>query len=117
MLLASTSRPSKRVARELSQQHRGAEVVVADVVGDVERCRARGPTIAAWWQTASTPRSARATALGSRHVAPDELGLGVEVIRWPRVRRREQRVEHAHLVTVGEQRVDDVRADEAGAAG
>ena len=75
------------------------------------------PTIAAWWQTAATPSTARGDRVGVAHVALDQLGARVEVVRPLAVGGRQQRVEHAHLVPGVEQRVDDVRADEAGAAG
>ena len=57
------------------------------------------PTMAAWWQTASTPSSARSTTLG----VADVVAVG--------------EIEHPDVVPVLAQRVDDVRADEAGATG
>ena len=76
------------------------------------------PTIAAWWQTWSTPSSTRSTVAGVAHVALDELGARVEVGRRAVApRQRVEEVEHAHVVAELEQLVDDVRADEAGAAG
>ncbi len=68
----------------------------------------------AWWQTCSTPTRA---SLDSRRVAQvplDEIRLGREIAGD--IGMDEQRVEHPHLVTFGEQGVDDVRADEAGAS-
>ena len=55
--------------------------------------------MAAWWQTASTPSSARSTTLG----VADVVAVG--------------EIEHPDVVPVLAQRIDDVRADEAGAAG
>jgi hypothetical protein len=59
-------------------------------------------------------------ALGDRGVAQvalDPLGRRVEVVRPRAVRRGQQRVDRADGVPGGEQLVDDVRADEPGAAG
>ena len=75
------------------------------------------PTIADWWLTAATPSSARVDHVGVAHVALDELGARVEVVGPLAVRGLEQQVEDPHVVTLLEQGVDDVRADEAGAAG
>ena len=55
--------------------------------------------------------------VGVAHVALDELGARVEVVGPLAVRGGQQQVEHADLVAALQQRVDDVRADEAGAAG
>ena len=46
------------------------------------------PTIAAWWLTASTPSTARATASGSRTSPSMQLGPRVEVVRAARGGRR-----------------------------
>ena len=74
--------------------HRG---LVADGVDAVERARDdRGPS-------RTSPRH----VLGARVAVRGRAGVGGGV----------QDVEHADLVPAGEQRVDDVRADEAGAAG
>ena len=62
--------PAEAALRERPQQLRGGEVVVPDVVGDVARCRRRGPTIAAWWQTAVTPSTARAATASGRAGRP-----------------------------------------------
>jgi hypothetical protein len=52
------------------------------------------------------------------NVGADQLGTGVEVGRRLTVHGRVQRVQHPHVVVAkGEQRVDDVGADEAGATG
>ena len=75
------------------------------------------PTIAAWWLTAVTPSQRAIQRVGVAHVALDELGALVEVVGPLAVRGFEQQVEDPHLVTALEQGVDDVRADEAGAAG
>ena len=75
------------------------------------------PTIADWWLTAVTPSSARLEHVRIAHVALDELGALVEVVGPLAVRGVEQQVEDPHLVALLEQGVDDVRADEAGAAG
>ena len=75
------------------------------------------PTIAAWWQTSSTPRSAAATSAPSRTSPATNSAARVEVVRRGGVRGGMQPVEDPHVVAAREQRVDDVRADEAGAAG
>ena len=75
------------------------------------------PTIAAWWLTAATPATARGDRAGVADVALDPLGARVQVVRPLAVGGGQQHVEHAHLVAGLEQRVDHVRADEAGAAG
>ena len=75
------------------------------------------PTIAAWWQTASTPSTARVGDGRVAQVGLDQLGARVEVVRALAVRGGQQRVDDPHLLAALEQRVDDVRADEAGAAG
>ena len=54
---------------------------------------------------------------GIAEVALDPLGGGVEVVRPRAVRRGQQRVDRADAMPGGEQLVDDVRADEPGAAG
>ena len=54
---------------------------------------------------------------GIGNVALDQLGLGVEVIGPLAMGRRQQAVEYPDGVAVLHERVDDVRADEAGAAG
>jgi hypothetical protein len=55
--------------------------------------------------------------VGVAHVALDELGALVEIVGPLAVRGFEQEVEDPHVVTLLEQGVDDVRADEAGTAG
>ena len=75
------------------------------------------PTIAAWWLTAVTPVERPFDGVGVAHVALDEVGARVEVVGPLAVRGFEQQVEDPHVVAALEQRVDDVRADEAGAAG
>ena len=75
------------------------------------------PTIAAWWLTAATPATAPATVSGSRTSPSIHSARGVHVLRPLAVGGGQQHVEHAHLVAGVEQRVDHVRADEAGAAG
>ena len=46
-----------------------------------------------------------------------QLGAGIEVVGVLRMDVGREQVEHAHLVPLVEQRIDDVGADEAGAAG
>ena len=46
------------------------------------------PTIAAWWQTASTPAAARSAVSRVAQVALEPLGLRVEVARAARRGRR-----------------------------
>ena len=75
------------------------------------------PTIAAWWQTWSMPRSASSTAAGSRTSPYAVLGVRVAVGRSGGVGGGMEVVEHADVVPAGDERVDDVRADEAVAAG
>ena len=75
------------------------------------------PTIAAWWQTASTPATARRGDVRVAHVALEDLGARGRVGRRPRVGRGQQRVENPDVAPGAEQGLDDVRADEAGAAG
>ena len=116
MLDASTSRPAKPARRERAQQHGGAEVVVADVVRDVADVGAEAHhrrLVADRGGAGDGPRGRG----GIADVALDPLRARVEVVRPLAVRGRQQAVEDAHLVAALEQRVDDVGADEAGAAG
>jgi hypothetical protein len=55
--------------------------------------------------------------VGIEQVLPAVLGAGIQAGRWPVVRRREERVDHDHVVTVGHQVVDHMRPDEAGPPG
>lgn len=56
--------------------------------------------------------------VGVAQVADDELGVGRQVVRPPvRVGLLVERVEDPDAVAAGQQRVDEVRADEAGAPG
>ena len=109
---ARRSRPRCRAA----EQHRGAQVVV------VRRRRRRrpkstpSPTIAAWWQTASTPSTPPSTAPASAASPSIELDGGIEVVRPPACaagRSRSSTRPRARL----DELVDDVRADEPGASG
>ena len=50
-------------------------------------------------------------------VRADELGLGAEVARVSLVDLWVERVEDTHFVAVAEERVNEVRSDEPGAAG
>ena len=115
MLEASTSGPAK--PRQRAQQHRGPEVVVGDVVGDVAEVDAEPDHRRLVADRRDARRSARGDDVRVAHVALDQLGARVEVVGPLAVRGRQQHVEHAHLVPALEQRVDDVGADEPGAAG
>jgi hypothetical protein len=50
-------------------------------------------------------------------VGDHQLGAGIKVVGELGVDVRTERVEHAHLVALAEERIDDVRPDEAGTAG
>ena len=101
---------------ERAQQLRRPEVVVGDVVGDVAEVDAE----ADHRRLVADRGDAFQRALehvAVAHVALDELGALVEVVGPLAVRGLEQQVEDPHVVTLLEQGVDDVGADEAGAAG
>ena len=88
----------------------------ADVVGDVADVGAEADhrrLVADVIDAAQRAGHGRAVA----HVALDELGRRIEVVRAGGVGGGMQPVEDPHVVAAREQRVDDVRADEAGAAG
>ena len=102
--------------RQRAQEHGGAEVVVGHVVGDVADVGAEAHhrrLVADRSGAGDRPRGRGGVA----DVALEPLGARVEVVRPLAVRGRQQAVEDAHLVPALEQRVDDVGADEAGAAG
>ena len=74
--------------------------------------------IAAWWNTAVAPRTAFSTALALRQVAADDLEAPValgEVEVGPAAGG--EVVEDPDPVALAEEALDDVRADEARAAG
>src|SRR3954468_20375872 len=77
------------------------------------------PTIAAWWQTASTPRSERSTVAWSRKSpitrSTSSVPGGRAPVRGGAGGRRGG--EHADLVTRGAAGGGHGRPDEAGAAG
>src|SRR5262245_56048118 len=54
--------------------------------------------------------------LGVGDVPPAVLRASVAPLRRSLVGGRQQRIEHAYVVAVGDQRIDDVRADEPGAS-
>ena len=115
MLEASTIRPLEAAAREGAQQLRGRQVVVADVVGDVGDVGAEADHRG----LVADRGHALHRGLGDGRVAQvglEELGARVEVVRALAVRGRQQRVDDPDLLAALEQRVDDVRADEAGAS-
>ena len=116
MLEASTSVPAKPRAASARSSTRGAEVVVGDVVGDVAEVDAEADHRRLVADRGHAVERA-GERVGIAHVALDELGARVEVVGPLAVRGFEQQVEHPHLVALLEQGVDDVRADEAGAAG
>ena len=66
------------------------------------------PTIAAWWHTASTPRSADSHRAAIGDVGLDHLDVRIEIVRALWMDARIERVEHAHVVVRAEQKVDDV---------
>ena len=89
-------------------------LTAVDVSGS---CTERGTEPSApWWKTISTPRTAVWTRSYERRspsttsTSSSEVG---EVLAAP----GREVVEHPHGVAAGEQRADEVRADEAGAAG
>ncbi len=61
----------------------------------------------------------RGDVVVAAEVADHQLRRGVEVLRRPagRMGERVEVVEDPHLLPAGEQRVDEMGADEAGAAG
>ncbi len=73
--------------------------------------------MAAWWQTASTPRRAAPHRIEISDVAANELRLGPQVVRNASVCGWQDGVEQSDVMARVQQRVDDVRADEAGPAG
>ena len=66
------------------------------------------PTIAAWWLTALTPGDRAGGGARVAEVALDPLRPRIQVVRALTVRARQQRVEHPHVATAIEQRVDHV---------
>ena len=116
---AGQDQPAAEARRgERAQQHRGAEVVVADVLGRCRACPTPEPDHRRLVADGVDSAQRRADDVGDRATSPvDELGVGVEVVRRGGVRRRQQQVQHAHSVARVHERVDDVRADEPGASG
>ena len=90
--------PAEAPARERAQNHRGAEVVVRDVVGHVEEV---------------DPQPDHPGLVADVVDAGERALDGIGVADIPSV----PRVEHADVVAAGAQRVGDVPADEAGASG
>ena len=116
MLEASTNGPVKPRG-ERAQQHRRAEVVVGDVVGDVAEVDAEPDHRRLVADRRDAVDRAR-DHVRIADVALDQLGARVEVVRPLAVRGLEQDVSSTRTSRPArEQRVDDVRADEAGAAG
>ena len=66
------------------------------------------PTIAAWWHTASTPRSAARDRAAISDVGFDQLDVWIEVVRAFGMGAGIKRVEHADVVARGAEQVDDV---------
>ena len=104
-------------ARERAQQHGGAQVVVRDVVGDVAEVDAQADHRRLVADRVDAARARRSTASGVAHVASGPRSTPSDVVRPPARRRVGECVEHAHPCPSGDERVDDVRADEAGSAG
>ena len=76
------------------------------------------PTIAAWWQTASTPRQRPVDGRRVADVADQQFdAVGQRRRDAGRVDGGQQRVQHPHLVAGVPGGRHDVRADEPGAAG
>ena len=116
MLLASTSRPVNRVAAS-SLSRVAVPRSLSETYAVMSEISSPRPTFAAWWQTASAPWIALRTAAAITHVAALQLRAGIEVVGELRMDIGRERIEHTQLMPVGQQRVDDVRADEAGATG
>jgi hypothetical protein len=93
---------------ERAQQHRGAEVVVAGVVGDVADVGAE-PDHRRLVADVLDPVQRALDRGGVTHVADDVLGAWID--------RPSVAVEHADRDAGIERGLDDVRADEAGASG
>ena len=75
------------------------------------------PTIAAWCDDGGHIAHRARSDVGVAQVALDPLRRGIEVAGTLAVRGGQERVDRADLVSGRQQRVDDVRADEPGAAG
>ena len=89
---------------------------MSDVVGDVGHVEPE-PDHRRLVADRVDPAQGRDDDVGVGDVALDELGVGVEVVGGDRVGGVEQRVEDTDLAALGDAAVDDVRTDEAGAAG
>ena len=88
---------------------------MANVVGDVEHVLPepdhRGLMAD---RVDAAQRSCHDAVIG--HVAVEHLSVGVQIVGPPAVRRGQHAVHHAHVMPACDQRVDDVRPDEAGSA-
>ena len=103
--------PRERPGGECPQQDGRAGVVVADIVGDVEEIVAEADhsgLVADALDADESPLDGRRVA----DVALDEVRLRRKIAGDRGV--GQERVEHPHLASFGEQGVDDMRADEAG---
>ncbi len=105
------SRPGGR-----REQFGGAEAVVGDVVGQVAEVGAEADHRGLVADGVGVVQR-RGDRVRVADVAEDRLGGRVQVVGLAGVGCRQQRVEHADVVAAGDEQVDDVRADEAGAAG
>ncbi len=104
--------PVESAACQLSQQLGGADGVVSYVVWQVEYVRSEAHHLSLMADSiAPAPSSRRGRR--AAHVTLDELRVRVDLGSLPMGDRQE----HPHLVAVLDQRLDDVRANEAGAAG
>ena len=116
MLDASTSRPPNPDAGERAQQLRRREVVVADVLRQVAEVDADADHRRLVRDGAGAgDRAGRDVRVAQ--VALDPLRAVRRSLGALAVRRGQQRVDDPHGMAGGQQALDDVRADEAGAAG
>ncbi len=116
MLLAERDTAPELAAVQGAEQHRAPEVVVVHIVGDVVEI-----------DTEADHRGLMGDGVDAGDgcldrgrvgdVAPDILRRRITPLGPRPVRSRKQHVEHPDLVTVVHEGVDDVRSDEAGAAG
>ena len=98
------------------EQNRGAEIVLGDVVGDVGEVDAEPDHRRLVTHRVDAPGGLRDRG-EILHVVPVILDSWIEVVGTAAVSGRMQAVEHDDFVVGGDQLIDDVRADESGAAG
>ena len=108
--------PAEAVGRQRPQEHGRREIVLAHVVGDVAEVAAEADHS----RLVGDRRHALERApegIGIADITVLELGPRVDGGAPAAVGGRQERVEDPHVAAGVEQRGDDVRADEAGAAG